>query len=271
MTEISSGAQLPFYGEVPVENAASALDNYRVTDEQQQYALDLARGFVETDQTPAGLLLTGAAGNGKTHLAVGIARAVAEQGKTAAFVSFDGGLPSFDAISTIPGVPIDGWWDHISRLTESVDLLVIDDVPGTMAPGARGYLQQLVLASHEAGKKMVMTSDQQPSHLVTQIAEQHRDSVITTDKSEAVRERIAQTYQIVEFASGSFRNAQPKWWDDIKRRQYEPRSPGELQAPGSPEFARLVGSILLKIAEATGVSTDETAQLAEILAREQNT
>jgi|GEM_PF-2689915 len=271
MTEISGGAQLPFYGEVPAENVTSTLENYQPNDEHQQYALDLARTFVETDQTPAGLLLTGAPGNGKTHLAVGIGRAAAERGNRAAFIRFNDGLPSFDAIASIPNAPIGGWWDRIPKLTNSIDVLIVDDVPGSMAPGARGYLQQLVLAYNESGKKLVMTSNQSPTHLVTQISERAKDSIITTDKSTAVAERILQTYKTVEFTGLSYRDRQPKWWDGVEPPVAAPQSTSESQLGADTDITQLFGRVILQIAEAAGVQTTEVERLAEFLVREQNT
>jgi DNA replication protein DnaC len=270
MSESYGDTQLPFAGNVPAENLNSTLDNYTVTTEHQAYAKALAEAFVDTAQVPAGLLLAGTAGSGKSHLAVGIARRVAERGGSAAFLSFDDDSPNFESIADPPNPW--GWWSSIPELVDRFDVIVIDDMPGDMMAGVRNALRELVLASYNAGKKLVITSNQPTANVVQQIAETPESGSSRTDKAIAVSERMAQFWQTVEFEGESYRATQPKWWEGVQRPITMPRTLDEVavQIRDSRQFPRLLASLLLRIAEALGTEGSEIDELTALLARERN-
>lgn len=263
MAEIQGENQGALLGDLPSDNLNSTLDNYdpsrNTYPEEGVYALGLARALVALEPgKPAGLLLTGRPGTGKTHLAVGIGRAIAEQGGRAAFVRFhDRGLELSDIPRPAGNI---GWEYDLGEMVAAHDVLIFDDVPGEMMPGAQRSLQALAVSSYSQGKRVVMTSNHSAPEIINQLAQPAASEFGASDISAAVRERIRQTWSLVEFRGESFRSGQEKWYKGIERPEDSPtineavRAAGQLEEVQAEEtVVRAMAEILLHMAATEGV------------------
>jgi hypothetical protein len=202
-------------------------------------------------------------------LAVGMARAAVGRGGRAAFIPFDGHQLDLSGIS-IPG----GWRDPEGLLVSSFDLLVIDGVPGSMAPGTRNKLQRLLLASHEQGRKVVMTSGLLATEVVLQIAHPTDTGHGETDMAASVIEQFQQDWQTVEFTREPLpfvSNERPRrWWDGTHRPPDMLRTVNDLAADPrvSATLPRLLGSAMLEIAQRVGAEGPSLRGLQELLERQ---
>ncbi|HSX30622.1 MAG TPA: ATP-binding protein [Candidatus Saccharimonadales bacterium] len=269
MPEVVGDSQpLPFAGIVPVKLAGKTFENFDVRNVDEAYAVDLVHRLIETEDPPAGVMIVGPGGTGKSHLAVSTAREYAERGGRAAFVSFTGGMPNFRAIPSSSGRHT--WHGHMTELVAEYGLVVVDDIPGSMSPGARVELRELVLASHDAGTKLLFTSNQPVEHLVQQISEMPVTGYTWTDAAAAAAERIEQYWETVEFTGDSYRAHEGKWYAGIQRPATMPRSLGELavQIRDSGEFPRLFAAILLDLAVIVGSDIPEVEAMRQLLERE---
>jgi hypothetical protein len=274
MSEFDAARGLPpFVGDVPYENANSTLASYDtlvggVEDPHRVYAKQLAEDFTTWNHGPAGLMLTGPAGNGKTHLAVGIAREVAAAGGRAAFLSVKDGMV---ITSTVPGRDL-GWYRHEDELVSMFDLIVVDDVPGSMSPGGLHVAQQLVMEAFKQGKKMALTSNLAAGELARMVIVPTRGvSGPGPDMSVALADRIEQTWQSVEFAGESYRADQPKWWGGLHRPEDMPRTLDELMAGmrEAANYSLLLGGAILELAQRSKAKEGPyTAALREFLAHQ---
>jgi DNA replication protein DnaC len=265
MSETSGNTQLPFPGIVPAENLNSSFENFRPQTEFAEYAVALAREFVATQDTPAGLLMVGEAGTGKTHLAVAIARAHAENGGQSAFMTFSESHPD---TAPIPDPPVLGWWGQMSKMARTFDLVVVDDLPGDMVPGVSSQLQRLVLASFNEGTKLVFTSNQPVETIVRQLARRSSDG----DKTVAVIDRLKQAWQTVEFEGASYRSTLPKWWRNVPRPEGMPNTLAEVAADiqRGGEYALLLGDAVREFLELAGSHGPALDGLAAFIERERN-
>jgi DNA replication protein DnaC len=254
-----------FVGNVATENATSNLYNYYPANEEGEYAHALAKEIVVLEEG-AGLLLVGAPGNGKSHLAVGIARAVVENGGRAAFIPFRKGGLDFDVLPPYPTNSSNSWQSDAELLVSLFDLIALDDLPGKMSTGTRIFVRQLVVAAFNQGKKLVFSSNRPTSEVVRQIAERS-DGKHDHDIAVGVVERMLQTWQTVEFTGESYRSTRPKWWRRIPRPASMPNTLGDLAAEmaAAADYPRLLGAAIVEIAEHVGASGPNLANLSETL------
>lgn len=275
MAEIHDKNQGALLGDLPSDNLESTLDNYdpsrNTFPEEGVYAQNLARALVEVPQgTPAGLLLTGEPGNGKTHLAIGIGRAVAEQGGKAAFTKFAGSQWS---LSSVPGGdPGVGWYSQLDKFVTAHDVLIFDDLPGDMAPGWRKVLQNIIVASYDQGKSVVMTSNHPAPEVIEQLARRSSGDTGASDVGPAVRERIRQAWNLVEFRGESFRSRQQKWYSDIARPEDSPtidqavRVAAELDKQHREQtLLQAIGVALVPLLTSAGIPLPQLQRLKEEL------
>lgn len=262
-------------GNIPSDNLESTLDNYdpsrNTYPEEGVYARNLARALVELETgKPAGLLLTGESGNGKTHLAVGIGRALAERGDKVAFTKFEGN--NWDLRSIPGGLPGVGWGSDIEGFTEAHDAFIFDDLPGDMAPGWRRALQEITLASYNQGKRVVMTSNQLAPKIIEQLARPGTGELGELDAGPALKERIRQTWNLVEFRGESFRSGQDKWYADVERPADAPtidqavRAAAELDKQQRENtLLRALAAALVPVVVKAGVAQPQVQDLKDAL------
>ena len=266
MAEIRDEHPSLLFGEIPFENRGCTLGNYDPRNKDEKYALRLAHELVEYNEGPAGLLLVGANGNGKTHLAVGIARAVAERGRRAAFLTFKRSGLSYSSVPLPEDLDGSDWWDREGRLVRLSDLIVVDDIPGALPPGSRQRLQQLVHESFIHGRRLVMTSNLPAPEIVLQISYPIDTGSSATDSAMGIVERMRESWQTVEFAGASYRKDQAKWWDGVARPETMPRTLDDITA--GPERLRdailILGGAILEMHEGVeGPHLDRLRRLLE--------
>ncbi len=264
-------------GNIPSDNLESTLDNYdpsrKTYPEDGVYAQNLARALVELETgKPAGLLLTGESGNGKTHLAVGIGRTLAERGDKVVFTKFEGN--NWDLRSIPGGLPGVGWLSDIEGFVEAHDTFIFDDLPGDMAPGWRKALQEITLASYNQGKRVVMTSNQLAPMIIEQLGRPGTGELGALDAGPALKERIRQTWNLVEFRGESFRSGQDKWYAGVERPADAPtidqavRAAAELDKQQRDNtILRALAAALLPVAIKAGVAQPQLQDLKAALGR----
>jgi DNA replication protein DnaC len=114
---------------IPLRFKEKTLDTYIVSNEGQQKALDVARWYVENwpeaSKNGTGLIFSGKAGSGKTHIACGLIQGVNEQGGYARFMTVADAM-RFVKRSFKPDADMDED-EAIDRLARQ-GLLVLDEV-----------------------------------------------------------------------------------------------------------------------------------------------
>lgn len=160
---------------IPPRFGDATLDNYIATNAGQRYALARAKhyaaNFEAVLETGQALTLLGAIGNGKTHLAVGIARAVMVQGYSARFTTLAGMVGSVKAT----------WGKRDGSLTEeqaingfaSTGLLVLDEAGSLKCAGREADILFAILgARHNQCLPTVITANLLPEELGAYLGEQ---------------------------------------------------------------------------------------------------
>jgi DNA replication protein DnaC len=117
------------YANIPLRFKEKTLDSYIVNNEGQQKALDVARWYVENwpeaSKNGTGLIFSGKAGSGKTHIACGLIQGVNDQGGYAKFMTVADAM-RFVKRSFKPDSDMDEE-EAIDRLARQ-GLLVLDEV-----------------------------------------------------------------------------------------------------------------------------------------------
>ena len=166
---------------IPPRFDKATLATYVATNPGQQHALEAAKGYAAdfraTCERGESLLLLGNVGNGKTHLAVGIAREAMEQAAEAIFTT------TTDMIGKVKAT----WGNSgeseskVIRRFASVDLLVLDEVGSIKCSGReREILFAILGGRHNAVLPTIftgnLTTSELPSYLGDQIVSRLRES-----------------------------------------------------------------------------------------------
>lgn len=114
---------------IPVRFKQSRFSNYVVEQDAQGKALSICKAYAESwekvKQAGAGLIFSGKAGSGKTHLACSIAHAAIEQGAGVQFSTVSEVMRQVKrSFSKDSGTTEQGEIDHFS----SIELLILDEV-----------------------------------------------------------------------------------------------------------------------------------------------
>jgi DNA replication protein DnaC len=116
---------------IPPALRECSLENY-VTEGRSESVRRAKSAAIKGAKTGCSLVLAGAVGTGKTHLAAAIARTALEQGRTALFISAIGYLEHLK--STFEGKQAGLYMERVDHV-KSVNCLVIDDL-GAESPSA---------------------------------------------------------------------------------------------------------------------------------------
>ena len=166
---------------IPPRFDEATLATYVATTPGQKHALDAAKhyaaDFGATWERGESLLLLGNVGNGKTHLAVGIAREAMEQNAEAIFTTTTGMISAVKATWGNSGESE----SKIIRRFASVDLLVLDEVGSIKCSGReREILFTILGGRHNAVLPTIFTGNltisELPSYLGDQIVSRLRES-----------------------------------------------------------------------------------------------
>lgn len=166
---------------IPPRFDEATLATYVATNHGQQHALEAAKryaaDFGATWERGESLLLLGNVGNGKTHLAVGIAREAMEQGAEAIFTT----------VAEMVGKVKATWGNSgdseakVIRQFASVDLLVLDEVGSIKCSGReREILFAILGGRHNSVLPTIftgnLTASELPGYLGDQIVSRLRES-----------------------------------------------------------------------------------------------
>jgi DNA replication protein DnaC len=159
---------------IPPRFGEATLASYVATNPGQQYAQEAAKSYAAdfrlTWARGESLLLLGSVGNGKTHLAVGIAREAMEQGASAIFTT----------LNAMIGKVKETWGQHdgesqakaIQRFA-SVDLLVVDEVGSLKCSGREwGILLAILGGRYNAMLPTIFTGNLEPAELPGYLSDQ---------------------------------------------------------------------------------------------------
>lgn len=188
---------------LPIENVCSRLDNYQPQNESQQALLGMANKLVSyvNPSRLAGFIACGAAGLGKTHVAVGAAKASMLTGQKALYVN----------------VPSGSQTDHRAfEKANSSDIVIIDDLnaPYGGAFDASSTRKLLGLMHDRGGGKLMITSN------TPDIATFLDRILLPHDPFEKMRiqDRVASALLGLEINGESFRSqssvGQTPWWEE---------------------------------------------------------
>jgi DNA replication protein DnaC len=145
-------------GSLPELMRTWSLETFPCESDQQRAALDRVREWLD-DAAGPWLLLSGANGRGKTGLAVGAMRALAERGVGCAFVLVPDLL---DGIRTTYGTRenFDANYDQLMGDLRTVSLLVLDDLGKEKASDwATEKLFQVIGGRHANLKRTIVTTN----------------------------------------------------------------------------------------------------------------
>ncbi len=203
--------------------------------------------------------MSGAPGNGKTHLAVAVYKAFIEKGVPSVFFRIEDGdiHKSFDRLKdsgNSSSLTYRNSLDLVNNLIEKigVKLVVIDDIPPNANQGTMGKVKQFVELAYNQGASVIFTTNMHYDDLVKKIS-QH-SGYFKTDTATKLEERFRQVYQVVDFQGNSMRSTQRKWYENGQ----------EVTTKLSPnEF--LLAQVLLQIAEKNSLSTEEIEKLRSVV------
>lgn len=167
---------------IPPRFEQAMLATYVATNTGQKHALESANRYAAEFPTVwergESLLLLGSVGNGKTHLAVGIAREAMKQGFNAIFIT----------AAEMIGKAKETWgcrdgdsYETVIRRFASVDLLVLDEVGSIKCSGREREIMLAILGGrHNAMLPTIFTAnllkDELPLYLGDQIVSRLRES-----------------------------------------------------------------------------------------------
>ncbi|HMO53896.1 MAG TPA: ATP-binding protein, partial [Tepidiformaceae bacterium] len=152
-------------------------------EERESLEAALRAAMAYADDPRGWLMLQGANGCGKTHLAAAIANRVLNNGRSAFFAVVPDLLDYLRA-SFAPGK--DAPYDELFEQVRNVDLLVLDDLGAqSTTPWAQEKLYQVVNYRHVSGLPTVVTTDQpldalQTAHprIIARVADPHAGTIL---------------------------------------------------------------------------------------------
>lgn len=178
---------------VPTRFAGKTLDTFQVETDEQRRALTVAREYAEnfTDHRKAGrcLVFCGAVGTGKTHAAMGIARAVVEAspvppvGSSYSEVRWFGRHVTYWTVQEVIRTIRDTWCRE-SRITErevldkltALDLLILDEVGVQFGSEAeRNQLFEVINNRYNAQRPTLIVSNLDIKGITTFLGERAVD------------------------------------------------------------------------------------------------
>ncbi len=145
---------------IPRRYEHCSLADFEIHDPSHQAALQVAREWVERwpDRVEHGLLFLGEPGTGKTHLAVGIARALIEE-KGARVVFREQRQLLKELQATFDSGSARSEWDVLAPVLEA-EVLVLDDLgAGRTTPWARDVMHDLIAHRYNERLPILMTSN----------------------------------------------------------------------------------------------------------------
>lgn len=170
---------------LPLENLCSHLHNYNPKNESQEQLLEFAQRLValEDESMGAGLYMYGAAGIGKSHIAVGISKHFMRRGLQPNFQFAD----RYSFTTNLNLEPGQVW--------------VIDDMNSGFSIASRLF-KQVVLNAHERGGRVFVTSNKEYNELM-------KEMFVGDSKANLIRyeDRTKGMFKILEVNGDSFRQA----------------------------------------------------------------
>ena len=143
---------------IPERFIGKTINNYVVECEKQQHAVDVSKGYAENFhkhlKNGEGLIFIGNTGNGKNHLAIGIAQAVMQNGYVAQYITF----PDFVSKMTAWQSKGDSLsQDAIMAMMREPDLLILDEVGvGASTEYQKDVAFRLINARYEKNKPLIV-------------------------------------------------------------------------------------------------------------------
>jgi DNA replication protein DnaC len=189
--------------DLPIENVCSRLDNYKPKNESQEALVGMANklvGYMSPSRL-AGFIACGAAGLGKTHVAVGAAKASLMTGQKTFYVN----VPSRSSYAS-----------GIEAQANAADIVIIDDLNspyGVEFDASR--TRKLLGAMHNKGGGKLMITSNAPNiqAFLNQI-------LLPSDPIERVRiqDRVSSALLGLEITGESYRSqsavGQKRWWEE---------------------------------------------------------
>lgn len=218
---------------IPAENVCSTLENFMPTNDTQRGLLKAARFLTNegSRQRAMGLIAFGDPWLGKTHVSVGIAKAIAlkdELGKVTYLnaATSDGHIPT----------KVD---DYREMAAEGRGTVILDDVNSAYGSGATG-LRAAISAIHDVGGRLFITSNAQD---IDQFLASALKDVSDRDGIEFARlmDRAKGILLPLKLMGQSYReNTRQNPWIDFMANE-EPNKSGEDDAKGLGNRARELG------------------------------
>jgi DNA replication protein DnaC len=155
---------------IPKRYQSKTLDNFKADTDQRRNAHHRVRKFVkefDVSTERGGLFLLGAAGTGKTHLAVAALKELVEVGHTGLFYNSASLIRDFR--NRVGGSITEEESDRLNRLV-SVDILVIDDLGVTrLSDFVREQTYSIIDQRYSENKTLIVTSNLNMKELEEQI------------------------------------------------------------------------------------------------------
>ncbi|MCB9769954.1 MAG: ATP-binding protein [Candidatus Omnitrophica bacterium] len=155
---------------IPKRYLSKSLENFKNDTDQRRNALQRVRRYVkefDSSSEKGGLFLLGAAGTGKTHLAVAALKELIEQGHTGLFYNSANLIRDFR--NRVGGSNTEEEKDRLDRLV-SVDILVIDDLGVTkLSDFVREQTYSIIDQRYSENKTLIVTSNLNMKELEEQV------------------------------------------------------------------------------------------------------
>lgn len=191
---------------LPAENVTNWLDNYTPRTSSQVAMLEAATRLVgyRSLKRMAGLIVCGNPGTGKTHIAVGVAKAAMLSGQRARFMN----APTAKQNDFSTGEAV--------KAVDQSDIAVVDDLTDVGFP--RGpYLLSVISEMHNkgAGKLLVTSNYESPDALILDLLS---STYVTGPNRVRLADRIGSSLLGLTVEGISFRNSsqedQAPWWQE---------------------------------------------------------
>ena len=143
---------------IPPRFVGQTFQNYVVSGDGQRHAVkvceDYAQEFYKHLKNGDGLIFTGNTGNGKNHLAIGIAQAIIENGYMAQYITASDFISKMTAWQTDKSAASQ---DSIVGMMTQPDLLILDEVGvGSSTDFQRDTLFRLIDARYRERKPVIL-------------------------------------------------------------------------------------------------------------------